>query len=222
MAIERKPQQVAKRMLILGAIAMRSSVEVTDHPRVIELSQRLLPWLNSISCGDELDPTERELLATPLGQLSASQRIDANWAGEAAALFRWMLNLGEPLDEVSPADQSSLPKVLRILRPEAGEILRSASLRDFPEIGDTCRHFVLIRSLLQESRVGPPAREIIRRANVQKLSDVGLAVTEDAVRRASDAVGRMTPQERSRAAGAYFVREHAALWFLSDRRGYFG
>ena len=218
----RQPQHIAKRALTLGAIAFRSSLEITDHPRVVETSRRLLPWLNDVGCGDEIDPIERELLGTPVGQLSDSQKIDANWAGEAAALFCWMLKLGEPLEEASPANQSDLPVVLRILKPEAVEILRSASLRDRTEIEDLCRQIVLIRSILQESRVGPPARDIVRRVNVQKLTDAGLVVAEGAVRRASEAVSRMTPQERSRMAGAYFVRDHAALWFLSSRSSYFG
>lgn len=217
----RKPQQVAKRALILGAIAFRSSLEVTDHRRVVEISQRLLPWLSDIGCGDELDPIERELLATPLGQLSDSQRIDANWAGEGAALFCWMLKLGEPLKEASPANPSHLPVVLRILKPEAMDLLRSPLLRDRAEIEDTARQFMLIRSMLQESRVDRPGRDIVRRVNCQKLNGVGLVVTEDAVRRASEAIGRMTALERSRAAGLYFVREHSVLWFLSDRSSYF-
>lgn len=221
MVTGRKPQQLAKRALILGAIAFRSSLEVTEHPRVLQISQRLLPWLSDMGCEDQLDPIERELLATPLGQLSDSPRIDVNWAGEAAALFCWMLNLVAPLEEASCADQSGIPGVLRILKPEAVEILRSAALRDRTEIEDTCRQFVLIRSMLQESRIGPPGRDIVRRVNIQKLNDVGLVVTVDAVRRASEAVSRMTPQERTRAAGLYFVRDHAALWFLSDRISYF-
>jgi hypothetical protein len=218
----RTPQQVAKRALILGSIAFRSSLEVTDHPRVIEISQRLLPWLTEMECEDELDPIEREVLATPVGQLSDSQSIDANWAGEAAALFCWMLKLCEPLEEANPANQSDLAGVLCILKPEALDIVRFAALRDPTEIDETCRQLVLIRSMLQESRVDPPGRDIIRRVNLQKLNDVGLAVPEDAVRSASEAVSRMTPQERRRAAGLYFVRDHAALWFLSDRSSYFG
>jgi hypothetical protein len=221
MANERKPQQVAERTLILGAIAFRASLEVTDHPRVVELSQQLLPWLSHMGCADELDPIERELLATPLGDLSDSQQIDANWAGEAAALFCWMLNLGAPLEEMTPADQADLLDVLPILRPEAAEILQLASLRDRREIEDTCRHFVLIRSLLLESRIEPPSSDIIRRANVQSLNDLRVVVTDDAVTRASEVVASMTPQQRSQVAGLYMVRDHAARWFLSDRGSYF-
>jgi hypothetical protein len=219
---ERQPEQVAKRAVILGAIAFRASLEVMDHPRVVEISRRLLPWLRDMGCDDELDPIERELLSTPLGYLSAGQKTDANWAGEAAAFFCWMLNHYETPEEASLADQSRLPDLLCIMKPEASKIIRAASLRDRAEIHEMCCRFVLIRSILQESRVDSPAREIVRRVNIKTLNDVGLDVKEDVIKRASEIVSRMTLDERGRVAGLYFVRSLAALWFLSDRSTYFG
>jgi hypothetical protein len=221
MAVARTPQQVARRAVILSAISFRSSLEVTDHPRVNEICQRLLPWLIETDCEDEIDPIERELLQTPLRQLSGAQKTDANWSGEAAAFFCWTLNLSPPLKETQHADPSILTEILHILQPQASQIIRFASLRDRAEIEDTCRHFVLIRSMLQESRVQPPACDVIRRMHVRRLNQVGLAVTEDAVLRASESVNRMTPEDRHEMAGAYFVRDHAAFWFLSDRQRYF-
>jgi hypothetical protein len=197
MANRREPRQVAKRALILGTIAFRASLEVTDHPRVLEISRQLLPWLTHIRCADELDPIERELLETPFGQLSDSQKMDANWAaGEAALFFCWMLNRAEPLHEKDAAVQSHLPETLLILQPDASEIIQFASLRDIAEIEDTCRHFILILSLLRESRIDAQSCHIIRERHVQQLNDVGLAATEDAIRRASETVDSMTPQQR--------------------------
>lgn len=207
--------------MVLGAIALRASLEVTDHPRVTGIAGQLLPWLAEMGCGDELDPVEREELATPVGQLSDGQRADVNWAGEQAAFFGWMLSLVAPLPDADPADQTELLAVLRILRPEAAEILQSAPLRDRAEIEDTCRRFVLVRAMLQESRVEPPARDVVRRSHLQALEDVGLAVSADAIERAAAIVSRITPQERSGMAGVYFVRSHAALWYLSGRGTYF-
>ncbi len=221
MVTAREPQQVAKRALILRAIAFRSSLEVTDYPRVVTISQQILPWLSEMGCADELDPIEREVLATPLGHLSESQKLDLTWAGETATFFCWTLNLVGPLEAVRPADQSKLPSVLSILKPGAKEILQTATLREYSEIQDMSRQFILIRSLLQETRVGLPASNIIRRMNLQKLNEVGLAVTEEAVNCASESVSRMTLQEKSLAAGLYFVREQAGLWLFSDRRNYF-
>jgi len=207
--------------LILGAVAFRASLEETSHPRVVEITHRLLPWLCDLGCDDEIDPIERELLETPRGQLSDSQWIDANWAGEAATIFCWALNLVGGLNEVNPADQSVLPDLLCILKPEAAAIIQSASLRDSAEIEDMCRQIVMIRSVLQEMRVGLPGSDVIRRLNVQRLSEAGIVVTEDAAKRASAIVAGMTPQGRDQVAGLYFVRDHAALWLFSDRSKYF-
>ena len=221
MHTKRKPERVAKRALILGAVAFRASLEETSHPRVVEITHRLLPWLCDLGCDDEIDPIERELLETPRGQLSDSQRIDANSAGEAATFFCWALNLVGPLNEANPADQSVLPELLSILKPEAAAIIQSASLQDSAEIKDMCLQVVMIRSILQEMRVGLPGSNIIRRLNVLRLNEVGIVVTEDTAKRASDIVAGMTPQERDQAAGLYFVRDHAALWLFSDRSRYF-
>lgn len=219
--IRRTPQQVAKRTLVLGAIAFRASLEVTDHPRAVELSLQLVPWLSKLGCADELDPLERELLETPLRKLSGSQKIDANWSGEEAAFFCWSLGLADPLPVTSPADQSDVLKVLPILRPEAAGILRQPLLRNEVEIEAACVQTVLIRSLLQESRIGKPASETVRRVNLNRLAEAGLNATDEDLRRAVTTVERMTPQERSRAAGFSFIRDHAALWLFSDRPTYF-
>lgn len=217
----RKPLQVAKRAIILGAIAFRASLEVTDHPRVVEHSQKLLPWLHTLGIDDELDPIERELLETPLGELSPSQQMDANWASESSSFFCWALNLTGPLDVLAPANAKRLQELLGVLKPEASSILHSATLRDIADMEAACKQCVLVRSALQEARVAPSVGEIIRRVNRQRLADVGIAASDDDMMRASSAVAAMSPDERSRAPGLYFVRDHAALWLFSSRPTYF-
>ena len=198
-----------------------ASLEVTDQPRVLEISKQLLPWLRRIGCADELDSIEEEELATPLGGLSDSQKIDVNWAGEAALFFCWMLRLVGPLEEAAVADHRQLTTLLSLLKPEAVEVFRSAQLRDSDEIRDMCRHFILIQSLLRERRIESADREIIRRLTVEQLAEVGLAVTDEALTRVSATVARMTSDEAKNIAFLYFVRAHAAFWYLNGRARYF-
>ncbi len=221
MSSGRDPRQVAKRAIILGTISLRASLDVTDDPRLPDLSQQLMPWLHDTGCDDEVDPIERELLETPIGELSDSQQMDVNWAGEAAAFFCWMLNLAGPPEPKCIADQSTLPSVLKILKPTAIDIIQRASLRDLAQIEGLSTRYVLIRSMLQESRVSSEVKDVLRRANVQKLTNVGLIATPDAQKDASEIVTQMTPEERNQAPGIYFVRVHAALWFFSNRGSYF-
>jgi hypothetical protein len=75
--------------------------------------------------------------------------------------------------------------------------------------------------MLQEMRIGPPASDIIRRMNLERLNEVGLVPTEELINRAWQTVQHMSAEERSRAAGFYFIRDHDAIWFFSDRAQYF-
>jgi hypothetical protein len=202
-------------------MAFRSSLEVTPDPRVGGISQKLLPWLIDLGCDHEIDPIEREEFATPLGQLSKSQRMDLRWAGEAAAVFCWMLRIGPPLHETTPANFTLLPTFNCILKPAAADIINAASLRDQNEIECYCRQRAWLLALLRESRVRPPASDILRRIHIQKLNSLNLPVTDDDARQASDTIARMTPQDRTKAAGLYFIRNQAATWFFSDRPTYF-
>lgn len=220
MAQCRSPQQIARRAVILGALAFRASLEVTDHPRTAAISQQLLPWLEQSGCAGNLDPIEREELATPLGDLSQSQLADVNWAGESATFFCWVLGRLPAVEDKRPAEQSFLFDILPILKQGASTFLESAAVRDPAEIEEACRRFVLIQSLLREARV-PAAREIIRRGQLQLLSNVGITADDASVNRAEDTVFAMTAEERARAAGLYIVRAHAGLWLFSDRPTYF-
>jgi hypothetical protein len=219
--IERKPRQIAKRAIVLGTLAFRASLEVTDHPRVLEISKQLLPWLHRIGCADELDPIEERELATPPGGLGNSEKIDVNWASEAAMFFCWMLNLVESLEDAALTDHRQLTTLLSLLRPEALDIVRSAQLREADDIRDNCWHSILVQSLLRERRIESPGRDILRRITLQQLTELGLVVTDEALARASETVGRMTPDEVKCAAGLYSVRAHAAKWHLCGRRTYF-
>jgi hypothetical protein len=217
----REPKQIAQRAIVLGAMAVRGSAEATEHPRSAEIAARLLPWLSEVGCDEEIDPIEREELTTPPGGLSPSQRVDVNWAGEGAAFFCWTLGLGDALNWSEPADQSAVINTLRILHADAQRLQQEATLRPASELEEACRQFVLIRSALQQARVPSPGKEVIANLAARRLSEAGIAVSEDAIARANGVVAAITPPERGRAAGIYFVREHAALWLFNDSPTYF-
>ena len=221
MANRREPRQVARRALVLSTVAFRGSLEVTAHPRVDEAARRLLPWLAQIGCDGEVDPIEREQLATTLGQLSESQMVDLRWAGESAALFCWMLGLGVAPDPMRPTDATDLPTYRCVLRPEALALVERAALRTDEEVESACRRYVVCLSLLRESRVPPPVAAVIRRACVTELAEVGHPLTADDLDHVSDFVASLRSEDRATIAGLYAVRRHAAMWYLRGRGGYF-
>lgn len=216
--ITRTPHQVAKRTLILATLAYRGSLEATDLAGAAEMARRLPGYLEELAISDDLDPTERDELATPLGNLSGSQRIDLNWAGEASAFFAWTLDLAPRPVPAVPAPSSVAAGILKL---EARHFLHTSHFVSPSEIEDVCKQIVLIRSMLQERRVEGPARDILRRFNIRKLTNVGLRATEADHSRADEVVHAMSLDEQFRAAGLYLVREHAALWLFRTGKTYF-
>src|SRR6516164_6283290 len=91
--IARTPIQIAQRAVLMGSMTLRASLEVTRHPRAVELTGQILPWLEQHGIGPELHPIEREVLATPYGQLRREQQTDASWSCEGAAVFCWAIGL---------------------------------------------------------------------------------------------------------------------------------
>src|SRR5947209_6884425 len=102
--IIRPADQIARRAVVMASIAFRASLEVTAHRRALELSNAILPWHKTHGVDIELDPIERVLLETPVGQLEQEQQSDAFWAGEAAALFCWTLGLAKKPPRSAIAD----------------------------------------------------------------------------------------------------------------------
>jgi len=221
MPVRRTPAQVAKRAVILAALSMRGSFEVTSDPRARKFSTHLLPWLTKIGCGSEVDPFEREQFQTPYGTLSESQWLDVRSAGEASNFYLWTLQVVKRIDLKSVTEPPAYER-LPILRPECSEIIDSARLRPVSDVESMVIQIVLVRSLLQESRLDPAARPVLRRANLAILKkEFGLTPPNAAISYAEGMVYDMTPEERSTASGLSYIRHHAAGWLFSDRSTYY-
>jgi hypothetical protein len=206
----------------MGTIAFRASLEVTDHPRTIELADRLLPWLDELGMGGELDPTERELLATPYGQLRREQQVDACCAGEGAAVFCWAICMATLPPRCNLADHTAITQLLQVLRPEAQDLLGRSDIRSDHELERYCREVAAIRFALQEVRFDDEAiRNTLRRVLQNRMNEIGLQDCDADVAGARAIVAAMSPEERGRSAGLYFIREHAMRWLFDSRPSYF-
>jgi Domain of unknown function (DUF4272) len=223
MPICQTPQEVAKRAIILGVMNFRSSLEVTKHPRVKEISNQLLPWLLKIGCEGQIDPIEREELETPLGKLSPSQLIDINWAGESAFYLCWALRLIKEFDYINLADTSIIPSLLKPLELDAFTFLKSASLRPIDELEISCKRIVLIRSMMQEmpfvhsNRV---AAEVIRKSNLEDLQKAGINTNQQDIEDASNLLKMIESEHNKRIKGKYASLPHPAKWLFSNRQNY--
>jgi recombinational DNA repair protein (RecF pathway) len=107
---------------------------------------------------------------------------------------------------------------LSILRLEAAPLIANATLRNPLEIEDAVTHLLLVQSVHRESRVGPPASDILRRVTLKNLAEFGLIPNADAIRAAQTAGPLATP---SQALGALSSRCMVGKWFFGTSPNFY-
>lgn len=218
----RSPPEVAARTLIMGSLSFRASLEVTEHPRCEEICSRLLPWLQGLMIDQQIDPIEREILATPYRQLSSEQRNDAYWAGEGAAIYSWTLGLAPaPPPSAVNADHQSTVDRLRILYPEAREVLENAKLLASDEVPAYCRLVAATLSEMRQRRVTEKDRTILKEFQSERSAALGLYLTYEDEAQARIFLDSLSAHELQSCAGLYFVRYLATRWLFDSRPHFF-
>lgn len=89
-------ERVARRALVLGAVAARAMLEQDPHADREERRQWLLRRVEGLGLGAELEPAERRALETPAGRLAQRQTIEGSWRSEGLAVLAWALGMFEP------------------------------------------------------------------------------------------------------------------------------
>ncbi len=218
----RTAREVAERVIVMATLASRASLEVTDHPRSDEISERLLGWLEQYDLAGTLDPIEREILATPRGTLTTSQRIDATLAEEGACFFAWCISRGPPLALKERADARQLASSFRILHTDVRDTVGSAALRPEPEIVCGCVDILLTLSELRQRRLADDsARKLLAELEMRRIVELGLHVSPESEECCHDFVDSLSINEQRAIAGIQFVRGEAARWLFDGRARYF-
>jgi hypothetical protein len=217
----RTSAEVLRRAIVMTSVAFRASLEATTHPRSYEISQRLLPWLETLGMASDIDPIEHDLLATALGKLHASQKTDANWSGEGAVVMCWALHLTAQPPHNEFVDYTSLFDKLGILRGNPQMAFPDITLRSLNEISDFHIQVETMRTALQLTRADASIHTTLRNVWLSRLSEIGLQGREDDLDEAVQRVSAYSTEERQGAAGLCFVRSVATSWLVDGRRAYF-
>jgi hypothetical protein len=218
-----RPQiQVARRAILMASLAFRASLEVTEHSRRAESCNRLLPWLESLGCRDEIDPLELDILLTPYGRLEPEQRRDAFWAGEGAGIYLWTLGkISDPPPRSTISDHHAIIKLVGVLHPEAQSLLQTPTLRGNNEIQAYFRQVASTRTEFQRRAIDEGAGNMLVQFRRERLGKIGLNISDEDLKSARASIDAMSIDEQKSAPGFYFVREHAISWLFNSRPMFF-
>jgi hypothetical protein len=148
----RTPAEILRRAIVMTSVAFRASLEVTADTRCEELSRQVLPWLEEHGMASDIDPIERELLATVFGQLDASQHTDANWSGEGANIMFWALGLLAQPQYDEPLDYTRWFDRVGILRGDPLEALSDVAPRPVSELSEFHMRIETMKTALRLAR----------------------------------------------------------------------
>ena len=210
--MRRSSKEVAIQAIIFGTLGFRASLEVTEHPRCSEICSRLLPWLEQLNFDDRVEEFHREILNTPHGDLPREFESEAVWRGEAAYFLGWAIQLFDKPPPSTFTDPGALTDVLRLLQPNANELVSSAQLRPQPEIDDYCAFCLTVRHLFQVTAIPTNGRDSLIRAYQFRLAELGLS--EASFRHQPSEAASLISSSVGDVRGLYVVRSLAAEWLL--------
>ena len=130
------PMRVAVRALALAAVTGRAMLEQDlANPDAEPTYRDLLAWGDALGIESELEPEERAILVTPLGQLDPALQLKSTWRLEGLAVLAWALNRFQLPSHDQIADVNTLWRNLGLLDiPAAGELLAQPVLRRRAEL----------------------------------------------------------------------------------------
>ena len=132
-------KRVARRALIMSAVACRTSI---DNPQKAEegepIRQRIIKWISTLDVQDEIEPFETALLNAPIGSLDQRTVIRGTWLVEGLSILVWALGLS-PLPKMDEkVDPYVTTDLLNFLSDDARKVVNEATLR-LPAELDSCR-----------------------------------------------------------------------------------
>lgn len=126
--------RIARRALVLAALAQRSRIERDAAQDAEPRRQELLAWMDALDLASEREALETELLEQPFGLL-ASRHVDGlSWLTEGLVVLAWALGRAELPRHDERASFRVLASALGLQRDEASSLLASSDVRSEAEL----------------------------------------------------------------------------------------
>lgn len=124
------PERIARRALVLAALACRGELEAhAADPEARAIDATVRAWLAQSGLLGDFEARERALLDPPLGALAPGDAAVGTLCGEGAAVLAWSLARGElPAIDVD-VDAGAVAAALGWLDPDVAQGFDAARLR---------------------------------------------------------------------------------------------
>jgi hypothetical protein len=190
------------------------------QPEADSLHDRTLAWLTKMSLWDEVESGEEKILHAPLGKLEMKDVIRATWYVEGVAVLAWDLNLVEFPRHDEKVDPYAVADSVWFLSEDAGDLVRTARLRNPTEL-EACEELLYaiharLRDFIRNggrkdftSWVDKTWIDVLRLDAAHLIVDSDLAIDDKPLGDAED-------NRVQECVNITFERHRAAIWLLGE------
>jgi hypothetical protein len=216
-------ERVLRRSLVLAAVVARGFLERGAIPEEVGDLGRLLWWLELHGLWDEVEPEERALLRTGLGQAERQDVVNATWRSEGLAVLSWALGWTElPAHDVS-VDAGRVSLDLGLFAPVLPARAAHPALRSQEAIQALAGRLLGLHWRLRDFSLRPGPLDF--RAFAERcwfgsfdLADVRLVDQDLAI--GEVAISAASPAERARVSSIARERHQAINWLRGQHALY--
>lgn len=218
------PKRVAKRALVMATVIHRAFMEpYSTEPEVKDQCQRALTWLAQLHLSDELELEEKQILDTPLGQLSSRQAIRSTWRTEGLVVLAWALNRFDKLPYDELADPKAVSDSLYFLRDEAESLLTTPQLRAKDELEQYAEQMFALHWRLREFSLNPRKidfRQVAKETWFGPLEVSELRFIDDDLAVGDTEISKASEEEIWTCVSIASERHQAANWLIGSQEIY--
>ena len=160
------PQAVARRALVLTAVAARATLELDHLQKAVDNAEthreRMVSWLETLGLQDEPEPQEWDVLLTPVGSLERQDHLNAMWRVEGLTVLAWALNLYS----VPPYDETVFPpelyEAMGLFDTDRGqELLTDPRLRSEEELAEMQKQLLAFHWRMRDFFIRPQPMDFV-------------------------------------------------------------
>jgi uncharacterized protein DUF4272 len=218
------PERVAKRALILSAVACRGAIEREAGDENAEAFRgRVLDWVKDLDLCEEIETGELELLDLPLGNLPKQVEVNASWRAEGLAVLAWALKRMDLPPHDQMADPSAIAESLGFLRDGASTVLESPQMRSGEDIARLGEMMFALHWRLRDYSLNHKALDFIEFAKTcwfGPLEINGLRCIENDLAIGDIPIGRSDERSWRTCLSIAQERHLAANWLRGDEQIY--
>jgi hypothetical protein len=148
--------RIAARALVLAAVCCRALIEKdAGNPGAEQLQKNVIEWLGRVGAAVEAEPSELDLLSTPLGGLDNRRQIDASWCSEGMVVLAWVLGHASLPAFYAECEPGDVANAMGFLGERETTPLQRPQMRDANEITRWEETYLTLHWRLRQYSVEP-------------------------------------------------------------------